>query len=463
MIHIQVRNVYSQLILPTESELGAFDSIELGRLLTSPYPSYWFSKAFKNGSWDGHQHFLKKDLKFPTGLLFIVTEYLSLNKIDYVVENPFLRVLSRSNRRTRLAKVTLYPYQQKAIDQALIRCRGIIEVGTGGGKTEIAAGIIKELNIPTLFIVNTKELLHQTYERFKLRLERDIGRLGDGITEIEPSIIVATIQSLYSMFKKDQATAKAFLNLFQMVILDECHHSSSMEWYKILMFMHNAGYRFGLSGTPCRRDVLSNMKAMAVTGNIIYSKLSAGLIEDKYLSGIDIEMVENDELVMGKNWQQIYNDGIVMSEPRNTLIVDIAEREFRDGKKVLVLVRQIKHGHTLQSMLESSRQVPAVFIWGAHESWERGQVKHKFNEEGKMVLISSGILDEGVDIPEIDVLIIGSGGCSEVKAIQRVGRGLRKKKSGGKLKVYDFIDAAQYLEAHSKQRIKIYKKEGFIK
>jgi len=61
------------------------------------------------------------------------------------------------------------------------------------------------------------------------------------------------------------------------------------------------------------------------------------------------------------------------------------------------------------------------------------------------------------------VLIIASGGYSETKAIQRVGRGLRKKKSGGKLKVYDFIDASQYLEAHSKQRIKIYKKEGFIK
>ncbi len=461
MIRILVRNVYSKLVLPVDHRVNL---AELHQLFTCPYPNYWFSKAFKNHTWDGHYHFLRKDMTFPTGLLSIITKHLSLNNESYIVEDSAVkRDLSRFKGRTELAGVTLYPYQRKAIDAALTKCRGIIEVGTGGGKTEIAAGIIKGLDLPTLFIVNTKELLYQTHERFELRLGRIIGRLGDGLMEIEPSIIVATIQTLYSMFKKDQALIKEWLGIFRLVILDESHHSSSTEWYRILMFMHSAYYRVGLSGTPLRRNVLSNMRAMAVTGDIIYSKLSAELIKDEYLSDIAIEMVENSELVMGDRWQMIYNDGVVESVYRNTLITDLAEREFRAGRKVMVLVRQIKHGKILTRMLKNLRQVPAIFLWGKHESLERNQVKHCFNKDGGFVLIASGIYDEGVDIPEVDVLIIGSGGKSEVKAIQRIGRGLRKKESGAKLQVYDFMDSSQYLDSHSRQRLNIYKKEGFIK
>ena len=74
----------------------------------------------------------------------------------------------------------------------------------------------------------------------------------------------------------------------------------------------------------------------------------------------------------------------------------------------------------------------------------------------------STIFDEGVDIPEVNVLIIAAGGKSEVKTIQRIGRGLRKKKVGGVL-VFDFKDASKFLDRHSIDRIKVYQKEGFLK
>jgi len=78
------------------------------------------------------------------------------------------------------------------------------------------------------------------------------------------------------------------------------------------------------------------------------------------------------------------------------------------------------------------------------------------------VLIASSIYDEGVDLPEVNVLIKASGGKSEVKTIQQVGRGLRPKKE--KLIVYDFNDMnSKFLSAHSKKRIKTYKQEGFLK
>ena len=77
-------------------------------------------------------------------------------------------------------------------------------------------------------------------------------------------------------------------------------------------------------------------------------------------------------------------------------------------------------------------------------------------------MIASPIFDEGVDLPEINSLIIAPGGKSEWKTIQKIGRGLRKKASNKPLIVYDFIDASRFLKKHSRARMKIYEKEGFL-
>jgi len=79
------------------------------------------------------------------------------------------------------------------------------------------------------------------------------------------------------------------------------------------------------------------------------------------------------------------------------------------------------------------------------------------------VLISSSILDEGVDISGIDTLVLGAGGKSLRQTLQRVGRGLRKKKTGeNKVDVYDFMDYTnKFLKNHSDERKKIYLNEGF--
>jgi len=456
MIQIHFRNVYSTINLP-ESYQQSFDDF-----LACRYPSYWFVKRYRQGLWDGYYRFFKRG-KFPTGLLFLVEEWLRTHNLPYEVVDTVKKPSESLSNRRSLKGVVLRPYQLEAVAEALSKGRGIIELGTGGGKTEIAAAVIKALGRQTLFMVNTKELLYQTQERFRERLGKDIGLMGDGVTDVGHDIIIATVQTIHNLFKRDQKLAKEFLATFEVLFLDEVHHSSSYSYYTVCMFIHNARWRFGLSGTPLKRDVLSNMKVMAVTGPIIYSKRSQELIKEDYLAKIEIEMVENEEIIHSSGrWQAIYRDGVVQSLTRNSRIVSIAEREFKAGRRVMVLVRHIDHGNRLQRMLVNGKHIPTIFLYGKHESWERNQVKHRFNEEGKMVLIASTIMEEGVDLPEIDVLIIGAGGKSEIKTIQRVGRGLRKKKSGGGLKVYDFDDGSKYLIDHSQKRIETYRKEGFL-
>lgn len=85
-------------------------------------------------------------------------------------------------------------------------------------------------------------------------------------------------------------------------------------------------------------------------------------------------------------------------------------------------------------------------------------------KQGKLkVLISTSLMDEGVDISGIDALIMGAGGKSLRQVLQRIGRGLRYKDDGeNKLYVYDFTDRVNdYLFAHYKQRREIYEEEEF--
>ena len=458
MILIKTQNIYSQL--------SDYDE-ELVDKLSVYHKNYWFSSKYKDGLWDGKTNFLKlQTLKFPTGLLSIVTEHFDEKGIEYEVkeiddsfeDNIFVI------KNSMLSGIQLRDYQLSAIHSALNNARGILQLPTGSGKTEIAVGIIKLLNKKTLYVVHTKDLLNQTIKRFKQRLDTSsntLGQIGDG-NYFPNDITVATVQSLNSLFKKDFEQAKNLLNTFECLILDECHHASAQTWYKVAMFCHNASWRFGFSGTPLQRNALENMKLQACTGNLIFKLPTSELIKRKELSEIEVTMVDLSDfpVPLGETWRQIYRSGIVENISRNMLIKNIAKKHYIQKDKVMILVREIDHGNTLQMMLQAEH-IPCRFVYGKHKSDYREESKEEFNESGAFVLIASPIFDEGVDLPEINTLILAPGGESTVKTLQRVGRGLRKKKDDSVLKVYDFLDQAKYISNHSLQREEIYKDEGF--
>lgn len=460
MITITVNNVWGQLSDYTP---------ELEYFLSVAHEGYFFSPQYKAGLWDGRTHFLKiPSLKFPTGLLFMIEEFFNNHGIEYMVvdqrekiEEKFPLVLEKD----LLIGITLRDYQLQAIWKALKLKYGVIECPTGSGKTEIAAGIILMLNQRTLFLVHTQDLLRQTIERFSKRLERPIGKMGEGVVDVnDKDIVVATVQTLNSLLTRRPDETKRFLNSFKVLFLDECHHSSAASWYRICQLAYSAYYRFGLSGTVLRRDELSNMKMLALFGAPIYRMSTMELSEQGYLSPIEMRVLDNPETITGEGtYRQVYTDGVVRSLDRNTQIVNTAVAHYKAGKKVMVLVRQLEHGRILRRMLVNTHHVPAEFLCGATWASERDRLKSEFNKTGEFVLIASTIFDEGVDIPEINVLIIAAGGKSEVKTIQRVGRGLRRKKDNETLIVYDFMDHSKYLREHSQKRFRTYRKENFMK
>ena len=86
----------------------------------------------------------------------------------------------------------------------------------------------------------------------------------------------------------------------------------------------------------------------------------------------------------------------------------------------------------------------------------------KFKEGSLKILLSSSILDEGIDIERIDTLVLASARKSRRQILQRIGRGLRRKRGENVVDIIDFFDLdGKYLEKHSRERLKLYKKEKF--
>jgi superfamily II DNA or RNA helicase len=434
---------------------------ELESILAIHHEGYFFSPQFRAGIWDGKTHFLQQSGKFPTGLLLIVCDYLDEHEVDYEIVDGRVRPEYKLHKISAgmLKGISLRPYQIEAIQKAVEYERGILECATGSGKTEIASGVIQAIGLKTLFLVHTKTLLIQTAERLSLRLGEKVGMIGDNTYDAKSDVVVATVQTLRSRLdRKDESTID-LLNTFQVLFQDECHHASALQFFKVAMFCRSAYFRFGLSATVLRRDNLSNMKMLAAYGLPFFSKSASELIAEGYLSDIEVRIISNPEKIDSKIWPEIHRRGIVESETRNGMIVSMAKENYDAGRKVMILTRHIDHGNRLKSLLES-KAVPVCFISGKDSTEVRNTTQKEFTE-GNLVLISSEIFGEGVDIHCISTLILAGGGASDVATVQHAGRGLRIKDDGGKLIVYDFSDSSKFLKNHSKKRADTYENEGF--
>jgi superfamily II DNA or RNA helicase len=161
---------------------------------------------------------------------------------------------------------------------------------------------------------------------------------------------------------------------------------------------------------------------------------------------------------IGKTYQEIYNNYVVENEERNQKIVDAARQLVQAGRRVLILIVRKNHGKILQEMLETDLTVASLD--GSNKTEDRLEAIRAMRAGEVNVLIASKIFDQGVDIPELDALILAGSGKSTGRALQRIGRVIRTgPKSKKDAVVVDFYDNCKYLRDHSRSRYKIYSTE----
>lgn len=220
-----------------------------------------------------------------------------------------------------------------------------------------------------------------------------------------------------------------------------------------------------MSATIEGRSDGADILLRAITGDVVARETEETLMRDGWIAVPDVYMVytpaSHDSMY---EWDMVYQEGIVDNEERNERIVDATIHLIKSGKLVLVLCNYIAHGMKLMEQINKAMpsQLPKVsFIHGSTpKSIRDGELK-RFKEASSLCLIGSNILDEGVDVPACDSVIITSAGKSRIKVLQRVGRALRPSKSG-KAVVVDFYDKdGGMLQKHSISRKRAYRERKF--
>lgn len=357
---------------------------------------------------------------------------------------------------TKSALITdfdLYDFQKKAVEALLKNRWGVVEIGTGGGKTAIAAEAIRQLGLKTLFLIDNKDLLLQTKKEYEQMLGVDCGIVGMGKREWNHSIVLATIQTM-AKYVKEYETELASIPL---VIFDETHIIASKSFETVSKYLINSFYRFGFSATA-RRDDWNDNIIYAHTGTIVYKKRAQDLIQEGVL--VDPEAIfynYGSFTVTSDTWQNEYQDGIVDNELRNSVIKEIAENYVKEGKQVMILTKMIRHGDWFKSNIKNSD-----LIYGKTDDDLRVEILDDFKAGKLNILIGNlKIFNKGINIKNLDVIINASGNAGDVLTVQTIGRALRKNK--GKTKAYyvDFMDSGNYLNKNSMSRINALKAEDY--
>lgn len=463
-------------------------------------PGYKFMTRYKKGTWDGKRHLFNVNKSvFPSGLAHRVAKIVRESGVDVDIhwpEEPETQRLqfpdAAATGKTRkkagngsnsavaehapAVSTPLREYQQECVAASLAGRRGIIEIATGGGKTLIAAHLIRQIARPTLFLVHTRDLMYQTISVLERELGIPIGRAGDGQINLQP-VTVATIQTCARVMdvKLDQSpdddeplesdrsdyasTAQDLQTLIKtvpVVFFDECHHLPADTAYSLAMEMEGALWRYGLSATPYRAD-RQDLLMEAALGPKLYSARASMLIDLGFLVPPTIKYLAVPQLEVrgGKvDYQDIYSTYVVENRKRNKLIAETARDLSSNGNTTLVLVSQVRHGEILQEMLGG---VPLV--QGSDDAEERAKVFAALCRKEEKIVIATTLADEGLDVPSLDNVVLASAGRSETRALQRVGRALRKAPGKTKATVIDFMDNAPYLREHAADRLEIFRTE----
>lgn len=480
MIKILLGNINCKII----GDLPRSVLKKLDAEMSYEFPGYQYmigsGKRKSFGSWDGRFRLLSKSGSFPIGLLSMAELILNNSGVSYsIIDNRkavgYGKALSISNKKFIPRK-----YQKKVVEKCLSKGSGIVRVATGGGKTAIIAMLAAKYNVKTVIYVIGIELLHQMKNTIEGLYGIECGMVGGGHCDVSKKITIMTIWSAASAFNKKikiidndltmdgkrlnqnlkKSKIKDLVSEAKLIIIDECQYAAS----ETVQFLHkssrDARHRFLFSGTPWR-DAGDDILIEAVGGPKIYDINATKLINGKFLVAPEIHFINVPIMPrVGSTYHEVYSNYIVENDDRNNLIVNAAKKMVASGKKVLILVVRVKHGHILMDMIGDSLRCASLD--GSNSANDRlskiGQMKN-----GELdVLIASKIFDQGVDIPQLDALILAGSGKSSGRALQRIGRVIRAHDGKSNAIVVDFYDNAKYLKSHSQKRIDIYKSEpGF--
>lgn len=374
--------------------------------------------------------------------------------------------------------ITPRPHQSKALASWIAAdSRAVVSLPTGSGKTILAMMAIAHLKRPTLILVPTIDLLTQwaaTVERF---FGINCGMLGGGSKDIQP-VTVSTYDS-------------AVLNMefiggnFAFLIADECHHLPSPA-YRVAAAMAIAPFRLGLTATAeldqeysavladMMGNICCNIGIKELSGNILSAyevrqlrvELSGREAADyHYHRSIYTNFIRRAGINFSRKngWSDFLIAASRMPGGKEALASFIAQRHIaRAGSAKLEMIAKILSRHAGERTIIFTADNDAAYTIGRKfilpvlthhtKAAERKEFLEEFRQGNYPVLVTSKVLNEGVDVPQVSVGIVVSGSGSIREHVQRLGRILRTAPGKKQAVLYELVSANTSEESISERR-----------
>jgi len=408
---------------------------ELKKNLTIENPQYKAAKKY--GRWIGKK--LKPQLKYydpvPTGLRFprgfsnqavllcrqftgsdpeIVDKRRILPEIDFVF---------RGNLRE---------YQIEAVEIGMQKSFGVIEAGTGSGKTVMALALIARRAQPAIVVVHTKELLYQWRDRVEEFLGVEAGLIGDGKFKLQP----ITIAIVNSARKRVDELVENFGHL----VVDECHRVPASLFTDVVSAF-DCNYLLGLSATAFRSDDEMTKLIYYFMGDRIHSVDRNELMATGAILAPEIIRTATSFTYGYRGNYQALIKALVKHEGRNRQIIDdiVKVSNKNDCGTILVVSDRVHHCKLFVDKLQAlgmrvellAGQLPPEVRHEVVAAVQKGEVQ--------VLVATLQLISEGFDCPGLSTLFLTTPISFEGRLLQVIGRVVRPARNK-RARVFDYID-----------------------
>jgi superfamily II DNA or RNA helicase len=373
----------------------------------------------------------------------------------------------------------LRPHQQKALEAWTKNSRqGVVSLPTGAGKTLLAVYAISQVQRPTLIIVPTIDLMLQWQGVLQKYFAREIGMLGGGHKNLQ-AISVATFDTARLMIENVGAK-------FGFLVVDECHHLPAVG-YQLIAQAAIAPFRLGLSATVERSDG-GEILLDELLGEVVYeghiSEMTDTVLAPYEVIPIEVAL-SPEERQAYENSRTIYTNfvrrqNISMSSPQGWQQFIMRSAVSEEGRRAMRAYREQKllpqrasakigalwellTRHAMDSMIiftddntfayQIGREFLLPVLTHKTKGTERKQMLESFRGGSLKVMVTSKVLNEGVDVPAASIGVVMSGSGAVREHVQRLGRILRRL-PGKRAILYELIAQntnEQYVNIRRKQ------------
>lgn len=412
-------------------------------------------------------------LALPRGCEDAISEFFEENSVGMEVEDK-----TNFGKEIDVSFMgTLRPEQEEAVNRLMAADNGILSGTTAFGKTVAATGLIARRKVNTLILVHNKALAKQWRDRLYEFLSIDytlsevrktrgrkkqrplVGMISSDENTLNGNIDIALLQSCIQ-----DNEVKPFVRDYGMVIVDECHHVSAVNFEQVLKYV-NAHYVYGLTATPVRKDGHQPVIFMQCGPIRFTEDAAAQMAKQNFCRLLIPRFTTYRQLGKDKmSYNQILHD-LTEDKQRNQLIISDVANALKERRTPIVISVLVEHVRLLADLLNPLCK-NVIVLTGSASGREKKEIEAQLSAipstEPLTIVASLKYISEGYDFPRLDTLFLAQPVSYKGLVAQYTGRLHRNYAGKTEVRVYDYVDLRQPMcETMYKRRLRGYAAVGY--